>query len=289
MSNNIKTDRPKSKLNFEVLKDFLSFRVSKSELKRYMYKLIIGIGLFIFFFLWIFTPFGLHNINTFSFKFKVIGGYSFFGVLALIIIFFVIIKISEKQFFSVGQLLILNFFSFVLSAFFSWLYHEFIFNQQISFNHFFYMLYFVMLTGVLPTAILITFIKEIHFKRNDSFDEKNFKSDLVEISTENTKDNFIINPNNICYVSSLDNYVSIHYLSNEKIVKKILRTTLKSVCDDLKNEKSFYRIHKSYIVNIEKIDFVKGNALKSVCFLKDIEIPIPISRDKRPELLKAIY
>lgn len=82
--------------------------------------------------------------------------------------------------------------------------------------------------------------------------------------------------NDITHIEGYDDYVKIHQ-SNEKII--VARMTLKTIFE--KTEKhSFVRVHRSFIVNKNKITKVKN---KSV-FLGNIEIPMSSSYEQ--ELLK---
>ncbi|MEQ9006482.1 MAG: LytTR family DNA-binding domain-containing protein, partial [Ekhidna sp.] len=48
-----------------------------------------------------------------------------------------------------------------------------------------------------------------------------------------------------------DNYVDFLVKSGDKLTSKTLRTTLKSMKDQLSDHPQFQRIHRSYIVNIQ--------------------------------------
>lgn len=61
----------------------------------------------------------------------------------------------------------------------------------------------------------------------------------------------------ILYVEGMQNYAIIHMLDN----KLITLMTLKSL-EELLPKKNFFRIHKSYIINFDRVDSIEGNQVK---------------------------
>jgi len=81
----------------------------------------------------------------------------------------------------------------------------------------------------------------------------------------------------IQYVEGMQNYVNI-YTDKGKFVTML---SLKSLEENL-DERSFIRVHKSYIVAINKINGIEGNEI----FIQSNRIPI--SRNYRPEVLEKV-
>jgi DNA-binding LytR/AlgR family response regulator len=82
---------------------------------------------------------------------------------------------------------------------------------------------------------------------------------------------------NIVYVEALQNYVCIH--TTDK--KYISYLTFKSIEDALPKD-LFLKVHKSYIVQIEKIESIEGNELQVAQF------KIPISRNNKEDVLQKL-
>jgi DNA-binding LytR/AlgR family response regulator len=61
----------------------------------------------------------------------------------------------------------------------------------------------------------------------------------------------------ICYVEGLGDYVQLH-LTDQKIVANL---SMKKMMEILP-EKDFYRIHKSFIISLQKLELVEGNSVK---------------------------
>ena len=77
--------------------------------------------------------------------------------------------------------------------------------------------------------------------------------------------NYKINFNDLLYIQAYGNFAKIH-TTNQTILASI---TMKHLEDDLP-ENVFTRVHKSYIVNIQKVSKIEGNTL----FIDKMTIPI---------------
>ena len=81
----------------------------------------------------------------------------------------------------------------------------------------------------------------------------------------------------LLYVEGLFNYIILHTVSG----KMIVYMTLKSMLEQLPKE-LFIKVHKSYIVNMEKIKSIEGNSIKIG------SAAITISQNCREEAMKMI-
>ena len=102
-------------------------------------------------------------------------------------------------------------------------------------------------------------------------------SRAIALENKSTKENthlairanyklYNIDLKSILYIEAMDDYVKIH-IENESSV--VARSTMKGIIDKLP-ESQFVRVHKSYIVPINKIKTVQTQTLN----LLDVEIPI---------------
>ncbi len=81
----------------------------------------------------------------------------------------------------------------------------------------------------------------------------------------------------ILYIEGMQNYAKLHF--KDKVL--IIHQTMISLEETLPKE-IFFRIHKSFLVNVTHIDSISGGRL----FIKGQELPI--SRTRREELLKEV-
>jgi len=77
-----------------------------------------------------------------------------------------------------------------------------------------------------------------------------------------------------------DNYSNIYYLNeNGEIDKQIERLSLKKIENLIeKYDKSFHRVHKSYLLNSDFLLSIKGRSQAYKLELKHVKKLIPVSR-----------
>lgn len=92
-------------------------------------------------------------------------------------------------------------------------------------------------------------------------------------------DNKIINlsMDEILYIKSLQKYVAIYTSSNEYVTMASMYKLLESLPKD-----TFFRIHKSYIVNIDNISSIEGN------FVRIGKVTLPIAAGQKSIFLNQI-
>lgn len=82
-------------------------------------------------------------------------------------------------------------------------------------------------------------------------------------------------PEEIIYLKAESNYTEIHYLDGSK---KLLSKTLK-IMEDILKARGFYRLHKTYVVNVSHITEILYSSGK--CAVKVMGgIIIPVSRNR---------
>ena len=79
------------------------------------------------------------------------------------------------------------------------------------------------------------------------------------------------------YIEGMQNYVKIHFPGETKIILQTI-TSL----EEMLPKEAFFRIHKSYLVNVNHIDSIEGGRI----FIGKNELPI--SRHRKNELLNTV-
>ncbi len=102
--------------------------------------------------------------------------------------------------------------------------------------------------------------------------------DMIPFYDERSMLKFSVKKENLLYLESAENYVSICYLNKGKVSKYLLRDTLKKMEENFAGTE-IIRCHRSYMVNFEKVRVIR----KEKDGLKlELEIPslsdIPVSR-----------
>jgi hypothetical protein len=89
---------------------------------------------------------------------------------------------------------------------------------------------------------------------------------------------FSVKKENLLYLESAENYVSICYLSRDKVSKYLLRDTLKKIEEAFAGT-DIIRCHRSYMVNFEKVKVIRRekDGLK-LGFDNPLVVDIPVSK-----------
>ncbi len=101
---------------------------------------------------------------------------------------------------------------------------------------------------------------------------------MITFRDETEKLRFSIKSQDILYVESTDNYVTVHTVEKGKIRKIMLRNTMKRLEKELEGT-LIQRCHRSYMVNFENIKLVKLISANLYIYLDyQEEIRLPVSR-----------
>ena len=101
----------------------------------------------------------------------------------------------------------------------------------------------------------------------------------VVLAGDNQNETLRLDAAQILYLSAADNYVQVFYLENAAVKNRILRGTLKKMEDALSGFPRFFRCHRTYIVNLDKVTGVSGNAQGYRLHLDGVEATVPVSRN----------
>lgn len=108
---------------------------------------------------------------------------------------------------------------------------------------------------------------------------QNLVTEKITITAENGKDTFEYYVNSILFICAADNYIEVFFSENDhKISNQLIRSTLKKCEMILEHYDQFFRCHKSYLVNLQKVKKVSGNAQGYKLHLENVDELIPVSR-----------
>lgn len=107
----------------------------------------------------------------------------------------------------------------------------------------------------------------------------------ITITAQNEKDKLVFRNSDFLFAKSDGNYVEFFIKKeNGDIYRKITRNTLTNVEEQFSNYKNILKVHRSYIVNLQHVHSVNGNAQGYKLTLNSTNIPIPVSRTYIPVL-----
>ncbi|WP_317896622.1 LytTR family DNA-binding domain-containing protein [Aurantibacillus circumpalustris] len=110
----------------------------------------------------------------------------------------------------------------------------------------------------------------------------------LKLVSENEKETLELEVNDLIYVQSSDNYVEVHYMMKDVSSKKLIRSSLKAVTEQLESYPDLFRCHKSYLVNLKRVKHVSGNAQGYKLKLEGGNKLIPVARACSDSLKKKL-
>ncbi|MDP4262474.1 MAG: LytTR family DNA-binding domain-containing protein [Bacteroidota bacterium] len=106
---------------------------------------------------------------------------------------------------------------------------------------------------------------------------------VIELTGDYQGEKIVLPPDELYFITAANNYVKVHFIKNDKISYSIIRMTMKRVEEALQSWPDFFRCHRAYIVNLDKVQHVEGNAQGYRVRLAGVEEPIPVSRNLNSE------
>jgi DNA-binding LytR/AlgR family response regulator len=152
------------------------------------------------------------------------------------------------------------------------------------------MIGYTSLIGVFPVALsgILIQLRETQKNEESASDiSENLKSSVeanhlvVTLEPENGAE-LRIDASNLRFVEAMQNYVTVWFVLNGDLQKEVLRTTLTATEKQLENT-DVIRCHRSYLVNVDCIENVSGNAQGLKLKLRDVtDVEVPVSRSFIP-------
>ena len=106
------------------------------------------------------------------------------------------------------------------------------------------------------------------------------QNNCIEIKSSILSENFELNISKLMYVKVDGNYLDLFIKYEEGLEKKMIRQSLKSLSNQLKDYPYIFQCHRSYLVNLTQVQKVSGNAQGYSLSLCNNKVSIPVSRSK---------
>jgi len=266
--------------------------------KKYILRYFLA-GCFVAFFLIFFQPFGTDRAN-FPYKNLFLSGYGWITFLGLVFSFNVL-PLFFKSFFREEQWvlwkqILLGLFALSLSFVGCYFYMQLSLGRQPTLKGFFYFYSMVLPIALFP-VIIFCFLDYIYqLKQNQQFAQnlnqhitpKSTTTTEIHFKDEKGKADFSLPLDQLFFIKAANNYVEINYLEANKIKKHLLRNSIKNIDEQL-DYPAIKRCHRSYLVNMDKVGKITGNAQGyKIHFPFSAEFVVPVSRSKGKELLAIL-
>jgi hypothetical protein len=261
-------------------------------------------GIFVFLFLFIFKPFGLSNVPVGITS--VALGYALITFVVMLMLNIAAMPLLPRFFseerWNVARELYWNMLNVLVIGFGNAIYSASIGISDFSpYSILMFELYTISI-AIIPISITVLFkesqrsdkFKQASNELNHRIEEQtkenktNTQNSSLLISSGNEKDKLQVLLSDLLFVQSSDNYVEVHYLEKGHATKKLMRISLKAVELQLESNSDIFRCHKSYMVNLKKVNHVSGNAQGYKLKLEHTNKPIPVSRPNNDELKKRL-
>ena len=273
------------------------------QVTKTTHKLIASIlfGVFVYVFLIVFQPFEVNLIKD-SIPLY-LSGFGLITFIYLLVGFFIFPLIFSSFFnpdkWTIGKNIVYIIITLMAIAISNWGYNLY-FQDSSSSQH--GLLRFIFITtsvGIFPILILLYFIENHLDKANRSI-AKSVNTQIQNLSTkdnqipkllltsENKNEDIEIELAQLICIKSEGNYALVSYKTEDQITKKMIRNTISNLEKSLKQYESIYRCHRSYLVNLQNVSQVTGNARNFNLSVTDLGFNIPVSRSFPKSILNSI-
>ena len=247
-------------------------------------RLIIFTSLFALVFINIYAPFGSDKwYNVTPFEFFAFSSLTILtGVLVVVVSRMIMYRVSKKSAIKLWHYLFWIFCEILAMSLFYALFNKVILKDVRIFADLVKASSrYTALVLLLPYSTLWLYFswrdKNEQIERMEEFPEipSNTK-DMIPFYDEKGILKFSIKKENLLYLESAENYISICYLNKGKVSKYLLRDTLKKV-EELFSGTDVIRCHRSFMVNFEKVKVIRKekDGLKlELDSLADLDIPV---------------
>lgn len=130
------------------------------------------------------------------------------------------------------------------------------------------------------TPVQNLLVKFNHLGTKKTFHKTKKPSSTIHL-TSNTSESILLDPQDISFIETNDNYCTIYWQEAGILSKKMLRITLKNIEKQLISYPYIVRCHKSYMINLNEDMQITGNTREAYFESSYLPIRIPISRSKK--------
>jgi hypothetical protein len=258
------------------------FNIPFPYLDKLRYRLlhVLIILVFSILFIIIFEPFGISDWIRYPPWVKKLGLASIGMGIALAIAFS---QLVIRTFIPIKVFKISHFILWILSEILAVsLIETFIFADysKVFLHEFLISLRFVSIGLVLPYAFSILVLILLHQKHILAVTKPGTPledTDLIHFRDEREQVKFSVRKSYILYIESSDNYVTIFYSPDGQIKKDMVRSSMKKMENQL-TPYGLIRCHRSFIVNLENVQWIKKKGRHYQIKMKNCDLIIPVSR-----------
>lgn len=276
----------------------------------------LGFGLFVFLFLFMFKPFDLNLFGQLQLLYVTLV----YGLVTGVVMFcggWIFVKYIatglEDEKWTLGRQIAWNVLLMVFIALLNVLATQIMLQLIVPLWWWLTMLKWVLMLGVLPVALAELIAYNQHLRHhletanqlsqlvlhhpvrsnenagnlvsagNSTHQNINTASQGVLVLTgENQGEKLELVHENLLAVQALDNYVNVFWEAGDQLQSTLLRNTLSNIADQVSGAAYMYRSHRSWLVNVQRVARVDGNAQGLKLSVELMDQQVPVSRSNIP-------
>lgn len=141
---------------------------------------------------------------------------------------------------------------------------------------------------LIPYTISLLFLDNQYLKNKiKDMGIRGADNNIVHLKDEKGEIRLSINIENILCAEASDNYVTVKYMNNDKLVDFLLRTNLKKLSDDLRDT-PIQRCHRSFMINLLHVTSLKKDQTEFVIQFDTTSIKdITVSKTYQNSIMEA--
>ncbi|GLB52913.1 hypothetical protein NBRC110019_19530 [Neptunitalea chrysea] len=289
---------------------FLEKRFNYLHTARAKWMYIISATIFVYIFLIVFQPYGLHEemrnpANPNLHKFLFLVSISFSTVISLSLSQHILRpllgfqSVTNKKYviWFFCETFLITLVTFIFSFIVPDLGDDFEEELNVAFQLANYFKAFIILLFPFFGTIVYEFIQRLNEELNElsaqlteyqNTFKKVHEDDHVNIKDENGNEVIKLQLKDFLLAESGNQYVIVYYLEDQRLKKEIVRNRLKNLLSDIPDS-SVYQCHRSYIINLLNVSHLEKKEGKNYLLLyQDAGLIIPVSKSYLEEIRKVL-
>lgn len=264
--------------------------------RDYKLALTFSIASFFYVFVLFFLPFGVNNYDpnhhyTFSFFLEIFFLVVIIGVFTFLNEFY--IKPFVVKTVSVKIIILWTLWTFVLLSTATFFAYNLLGNwHDLKLSSFLSFIPNCSSVFIFPTAGVFFYFRQKNLEEKIEevyylIEKPKLVEQLVTFSGQGMNDQISLTLSNFLYGMAQDNYVQLYYKKDSEIKRFLIRSSLTKLLSTIKNP-SIIRCHRSYIVNLQKVETVRGGLNDLHITITNSKLEIPVSKTYREAALKGL-
>jgi hypothetical protein len=160
-----------------------------------------------------------------------------------------------------------------------------------------YLLYTVIL-GLIPVTIRAVLVRNWRLKKelaeaqkmNELLARRKIATDekMIALQDASSKDTLQLSTHDLLYLEAAENYITVVWKQDHLIKKEMIRMTMKTAIQQI-NDPLVVFCHRSYIVNLRRVQKITSQSGISYILLNGIETSIPLSNTYKKEINRKLF